>query len=101
MTNKQPRGFWCEFNEQGQCLDLIEGSRDKSPGHEYVWIQEASGGCLEKAIYAVTVMEKAMRQLQLDHPDTPVTWPRDDGTTTYRTIEDWVCFVFDRARGGQ
>lgn len=53
---------------------------------------------LEKAIHAVTVMEKAMRQLQADHPDTPVSWPNGEGSTTYRTIEDWVDYVIDKAR---
>lgn len=37
------RGFWCEFNDKGQCLDLIDGPRDQSPGSEYVWIQEVRG----------------------------------------------------------
>ena len=45
MTDKTPRGFWCEFNDKGQCLDLIEAPRGESPGSEYVWIQEDGEDC--------------------------------------------------------
>ena len=32
----EKRGFWCEFTKEGKYLDL------KSPGDEYVWIQEVA-----------------------------------------------------------
>lgn len=53
-----------------------------------------------KAADAVSIMEKALRQLQADNPDSLASWPNDDGSTTYRTVEDWVDYVLDKARGG-
>lgn len=53
-----------------------------------------------KAINAVEIMEDALKQLKLDHPDSWASWPNDEGTTTYRTVEDWVDYVLDKARGG-
>jgi hypothetical protein len=56
------RGFWCHFNDKGQCLDLVEGSRDAPPESEYVWIQE---GVEELEIY-----KRAMESMaaQFVHP---------------------------------
>jgi hypothetical protein len=51
-----------------------------------------------RAIEAVTVFENALRQLQADNPDSLASWPNDDGTTTYRTIEDWVSYVIAKAK---
>jgi len=34
------RGFWCEFSDKGQPIDLVDSPRNESPGFEYVWIQE-------------------------------------------------------------
>jgi hypothetical protein len=48
MSRSSHRGFWCEFNTKGQCLDLVEGNRDERPGIGYVWIQE---GVEELEIY--------------------------------------------------
>ncbi len=39
-ANDKPRGFWCLFNEKGQCLDLIEGEPSERTKTGYVWIQE-------------------------------------------------------------
>ena len=36
----KPRGFWCEFDDKGRCLDLVEGTPDNPVGDQYVWIQE-------------------------------------------------------------
>ena len=56
-----------------------------------------------RAVNAVAYIEKAMRQLAADHPDTPVTWPDGTGLTRYQTIEDWVAWHIDgmRAAGGE
>lgn len=56
------RGFWCEFNDKGQCLDLIESPRNESPGHEYTWIQE---GVEELEIYKQAMESMAS---QMMHP---------------------------------
>ena len=58
----EARGFWCEFHENGNCLDLIHEPRDQSPGHEYIWIQE---GVEELEIY-----KRAMDSMaaQMIHP---------------------------------
>ena len=52
----------------------------------------------DRAIEIVSVIEKCLRQLQLDNPDSLASWPNESGTTTYRTIEDWVDYVIDKAR---
>jgi hypothetical protein len=58
------RGFWCEFNDKDQCLDLIEAPRSESPGPEYVWIQE---GVEELEIYKQAMDSMAA---QFIHPKT-------------------------------
>jgi hypothetical protein len=62
MSRSPYRGFWCQFNDKGQCLDLVEGSRDAPPESEYVWIQE---GVEELEIY-----KRAMESMaaQFVHP---------------------------------
>jgi hypothetical protein len=62
MERSSHRGFWCEFNTEGQCLDLVEGNRDEKPGIGYVWIQE---GVEELEIY-----KRAMDSMaaQMIHP---------------------------------
>ena len=52
----------------------------------------------KRAIEVVAYLEKAMRKLQADHPDTPVTWPDGKGGTHYQTIEDWVAWHLAEAR---
>lgn len=60
----RPRGFWCQFNTKGQCLDLVEGNPNDPIGIEYVWIQE---GVEELEIY-----KRAMESMakQFVHPKT-------------------------------
>lgn len=39
-------------------------------------------------------LEKAIRQLAHDHPDTPVSWPCN-GRTCYQDIHDWASYVLN------
>lgn len=52
---------------------------------------------LEKSINAVSFLEKSMRQLQLDNPDSFASWPQCR-ITMYRTIDDWVDYVLSEVR---
>ena len=48
-AKRESRGFWCEFDANGSCLDLVEGEKgDGPPGVNFVWIQE---GIEELEIY--------------------------------------------------
>lgn len=51
-----------------------------------------------KAIEYAASLEKSIRQLQQDNPDSLASWPNEQGTTTYRTIEDWADYVIDKAK---
>jgi hypothetical protein len=49
VIDKASRGFWCEFDANGRCVDLVESKKsDGPPGIGFVWVQE---GVEELEIY--------------------------------------------------
>jgi hypothetical protein len=55
----------------------------------------------KKAIDAVSVMEKCLRSLQLECPDSHAIFLDDNGHTRYQTVNEWVEYVLEKARAAK
>lgn len=52
-------------------------------------------------INAIAIMEKALRELQLNNPDSHAQWEDESGETHYKSIDEWVEYVLYRVRNSR